>query len=201
MIVAISSRVRAAGSWSGSWLAMMSSQNSYWGIASNFYEAGSLVFGGGHVVLPLLQNLLADQISTDTFLTGYAASQAVPGPMFTLATFLGFSMSAQTPYLGALLATISIFLPGFLLMLAFLKHWDTFANMPRLSGALQGVNAAVVGLLLSALYMPVFVSAVINVTDMALVVIGFYLLKQMKTPILWLVLGFSLVGVLTTVFY
>ncbi len=176
--------------------AIMASQNGHWRIASDFYHAGSLVFGGGHVVLPLLQNLLSEQLSTDTFLTGYAAAQAIPGPMFTLATFLGFTLSAETPYLTAIIATICIFLPGFLLMLAFLKHWHTLANMPRLSGALQGINAAVVGLLLSALYMPIFVSAVLETRDMALVLVGFYLLKQMKTPILWLVLGFSLAGVL-----
>ncbi len=106
-------------------LALLSTQSAYWRIASDFFQAGSMVFGGGHVVLPLLQNLLSDQISTDTFLTGYAAAQAVPGPMFTLATYLGFHLSPDAPYFGAILATVSIFIPGFLLMLAFLKHWQS----------------------------------------------------------------------------
>jgi len=167
-----------------------------WKVANQFYQAGSMVFGGGHVVLPLLQSLLAEQLPTDTFLTGYAAAQAVPGPMFTLATFLGFHLSADSPTFGALIATIMIFLPGFLLMLAFLKHWQSLASMPKLAGAIQGVNAAVVGLLLSALYMPVFNAAVLSAVDMALVILGFYLLKQVKTPIVILVAGFAAAGAL-----
>ncbi|WP_206486320.1 chromate efflux transporter [Thalassotalea sp. G2M2-11] len=174
-------------------LAQVSSQ---WQLASDFYQAGSLVFGGGHVVLPLLQNLLAHSISTDTFLTGYAAAQAVPGPMFTLATFLGFHLSPSFPVLGALIATLAIFLPGFLLMLTFLKHWQGIAQIPRLAGAIQAVNAAVVGLLLSALYVPVFQSAVVNQVDMAIVIVGLFLLKQYKTPMVVLVLGFALAGLL-----
>jgi len=173
----------------------LSSHSVEWQIISDFYHAGSLVFGGGHVVLPILQNLLTDQLTTDTFLTGYAAAQAVPGPMFTLATYLGFHLSPQAPYVGALLATFSIFIPGFLLMLTFLKHWQNLANLPKITGALQGVNAAVVGLLFSALCFPILGSAILNIQDIAIVIIGFYLLKQMRTPILWLVLGFSLVGV------
>ncbi len=169
-----------------------------WQLAADFYQAGSLVFGGGHVVLPLLQSLLAEQISTDAFLTGYATAQAVPGPMFTLATFLGFHLSPGFPVLGALIATITIFLPGFLLMLAFLKNWHGLASLPRVSGAIQAINAAVVGLLLSALYLPVFQSSVSNGTDMALVLIGLLLLKQMKTPIAVLVLGFALIGIVVT---
>ena len=122
---------------------------------SDFYQAGSLVFGGGHVVLPLLQNIVGDQLSQDAFLTGYAAAQAVPGPMFTFATYLGYEMS-ETPVIGALVATIAVFLPGFLLLLGVLKSWQSLANRPRIAGAISGVNAAVVGLLLSALYQPVF---------------------------------------------
>ena len=177
-------------------LPMLSSSSVFAKIAADFYYAGSLVFGGGHVVLPLLQELLADSISTDTFLTGYAAAQAVPGPMFTLATFLGFHLAPQAPVLGALTATFAIFLPGFLLMLAFLKHWQSIANIPKLSGAIQGVNAAVVGLLFSALYQPLFTSSVNSGQDMALVVLGFFLLKQVKVPIVYLVLGFAAGGAL-----
>ena len=177
-------------------LIIFSSHYAYLRIAADFYQAGSMVFGGGHVVLPLLQNLLSDQLSTDTFLTGYAAAQAVPGPMFTLATYLGFHLSPESPYFGAILATISIFLPGFLLMLAFLKHWQSLAKLPKLVGAMQAINASVVGLLASALYLPVFSSSVINSLDMAVVIFGFYCLKQLKIPILGLVLGFSNTGIL-----
>lgn len=177
-------------------LIIFSSHSAYWRIAADFYQAGSMVFGGGHVVLPLLQNLLAEQLSTDTFITGYAAAQAVPGPMFTLATYLGFHLSPTTPYIGAILATVCIFLPGFLLMIAFLQHWQNLAKLPKLVGAMQAINASVVGLLASALYIPVFSSSVMNSIDMAAVVLGFYCLKQLKIPILGLVLGFSAAGIL-----
>ncbi|GLP95008.1 chromate efflux transporter [Paraferrimonas sedimenticola] len=161
----------------------------------DFFQAGALVFGGGHVVLPLLQKLVGAQLSSDVFLTGYAAAQAVPGPMFTFATFLGYELAPQAPILGALLATAAVFLPGFLLILGLFNHWQALANSPRLSGAINGVNAAVVGLLLAALYQPVFVSAVLNATDMALVVVGIYLLKRQQWAILWLVLFFIVSGV------
>lgn len=153
-----------------------------------FFHAGSLVFGGGHVVMPLLQNLLAEQISSDIFLAGYAAAQAVPGPMFTLATYLGYYLLPASPITGAIIATIGVFLPGFLLLLGVLKHWQNLASLPSVSGALTGVNASVVGLLLAALYQPVFISAVFNAWDVALLLIGLWLLKIMKWPILGLVM-------------
>jgi chromate transporter len=177
-------------------LTVFSPQSAYWRIASDFFQVGSMVFGGGHVVLPLLQNILSEQLSTDIFLTGYAAAQAVPGPMFTFATYLGFHLSPQAPYLGAILATVSIFLPGFLLMLAFLKHWHILAKQPKLVGAMQAINASVVGLLASALYLPVFSSSVMNAVDMAVLVLGFYCLKQLKAPIIALVIGFGVAGIL-----
>lgn len=163
---------------------------------SDFYQAGSLVFGGGHVVLPLLQNIVGDQLSQDAFLTGYAAAQAVPGPMFTFATYIGYELLPQAPIVGALLATLAVFLPGFLLLLGVLKNWQAIAGIPKVAGALVGVNAAVVGLLLAALYNPVFSSAVYSAIDMALVIVGFYLLKQVKLPIVYLVSFFALAGTL-----
>ncbi|EMI4265809.1 chromate efflux transporter [Vibrio vulnificus] len=161
---------------------------------NEFYQAGSLVFGGGHVVLPLLQNIVGEQISQDAFLTGYAAAQAVPGPMFTFATYIGYVLHPSSPILGAVVATLAVFLPGFLLMLGVLKNWQLLAANPRVSGALQGVNASVVGLLVAALYQPVFTSAVSNGLDVGLILIGFYLQKQIKVPILALVLFFMLSG-------
>ncbi|EKO3575221.1 chromate efflux transporter [Vibrio metschnikovii] len=161
-----------------------------------FFHAGSLVFGGGHVVMPLLQNLLADQISSDIFLAGYAAAQAVPGPMFTLATYLGYYLLPASPVTGAIIATIGVFLPGFLLLLGVLKHWQNLANLPFVSGALAGVNASVVGLLLAALYQPVFISAVFNAWDVALLLIGLWLLKIMKWPILGLVMFYLLTALI-----
>ncbi|EHH3080789.1 chromate efflux transporter [Vibrio vulnificus] len=161
---------------------------------NEFYQAGSLVFGGGHVVLPLLQNIVGEQISQDAFLTGYATAQAVPGPMFTFATYIGYVLHPSSPILGAVVATLAVFLPGFLLMLGVLKNWQLLAANPRVSGALQGVNASVVGLLVAALYQPVFTSAVSNGLDVGLILIGFYLQKQIKVPILALVLFFMLSG-------
>ncbi|KZN30691.1 chorismate-binding protein [Pseudoalteromonas luteoviolacea CPMOR-2] len=161
---------------------------------NDFYQAGSLVFGGGHVVLPLLQNIVGDNLSQDAFLTGYAAAQAVPGPMFTFATYIGYELMPSSPLIGALIATVAVFLPGFLLLLAVLKNWQSLAQKPRIAGALGGVNAAVVGLLVAALYQPVFISAVMLPTDIALVLVGFFLMKQLKLPIIWLVLTFMAAG-------
>ncbi len=164
------------------------------GLFNDFFQAGSLVFGGGHVVLPLLQNIVGDQLSQDAFLTGYAAAQAVPGPMFTFATYIGYELQPNAPITGALIATIAVFLPGFLLLLGVLKNWQSLAQKPQVAGAVSGVNAAVVGLLVSALYQPVFTSAVFNPFDVALVLVGFYLMKQLKLPIIWMVITFILAG-------
>ncbi|MFM2589001.1 chromate efflux transporter [Vibrio sp. TBV020] len=167
------------------------------GLFNDFFQAGSLVFGGGHVVLPLLQNIVGDQLSQDAFLTGYAAAQAVPGPMFTFATYIGYELMPQSPIVGALVATIAVFLPGFLLLLGVLKNWQSLAKNPKVSGAVNGVNAAVVGLLVAALYQPVFTSAVMSAWDISFVLIGFYLLKHQKLPIVWMVALFMTVGALS----
>ncbi|TEW55569.1 chromate efflux transporter [Psychromonas sp. RZ22] len=163
---------------------------------SDFFQAGSLVFGGGHVVLPLLQNIIAEQLPAEQFLTGYAIAQAVPGPMFTFATYLGYLLLPNQPIVGALIATGAVFLPGFLLLLSCLKNWHRISEIASVSAAIKGVNAAVVGLLISALYQPVFTSAVFNVIDMAMVLIGIYLLKYLKLPIMLLVAIFLLLGIL-----
>ncbi|WP_050921677.1 chromate efflux transporter [Vibrio harveyi] len=166
------------------------------GLFSDFFQAGSLVFGGGHVVLPLLQNIVGDQLSQDAFLTGYAAAQAVPGPMFTFATYIGYELS-DTPILGALVATLGVFLPGFLLLLGVLKNWQALAGKPAVSGAINGVNASVVGLLLAALYQPVFTSAVIAPIDITLVIAGFYLHKKLNLSVLWMIVFFVAAGIVT----
>ncbi|WP_067516221.1 chromate efflux transporter [Endozoicomonas ascidiicola] len=165
-------------------------------VISDFFQAGSMVFGGGHVVLPLLQSTTEGLISTDTFLTGYAAAQAVPGPMFTLATYLGYFVSESSPVLGAIVATLAIFLPGFLLVIGVLPAWQALAGRAKIAGAVAGINASVVGLLLSALYSPVFISAVHSGLEMALVLIGAFLLRGMKLSVFWLVLLFISVGIL-----
>ncbi|MCO7011534.1 chromate efflux transporter [Vibrio paracholerae] len=163
----------------------------------HFFQAGSLVFGGGHVVLPLLQNALGDSLSTDQFLTGYAAAQAVPGPMFTLATYLGYVLTPDMPVVGALTATLAVFLPGFLLLLGVLKNWSALAQRPKVAGAMQGVNACVVGLLLAALYQPVWNSTVHAPLDWAALLIGFFLFKVLRLPLIGMVVSALLFGVLS----
>ena len=163
---------------------------------ASFYQAGSLVFGCGHVVLPLLQQTVGEQISNDQFLTGYAAAQAVPGPMFTLATYLGATLLPAEPLTGALLATFGIFLPGFLLIYGLQNTWETLTQNPKVAGGAAAINAAVVGLLVSALYNPVFVSAVTQPLDLIIVVFGFLALRIMKLPMTALVVVMSAIGVL-----
>ncbi len=169
-------------------------------VFSDFFQAGSLVFGGGHVVLPLLQQLVGDSITTDQFLLGYAAAQAVPGPMFSLATYLGAEVMPGTPFVGALIATLGIFLPGLLLVLSLHSGWESLACRPRIAGAAWGINAAVVGLLLSALYQPVFISSVHSPLEMALVIAGFFALRGLQVPIVGLVVMFGLAGYLISIY-
>lgn len=152
-------------------------------LVADFYRAGSLVFGGGHVVLPLLQESVGHTLNEQQFLTGYSLAQLVPGPMFTLATYLGAQLQPEMPMIGALLATLALFAPGFLLLWAVGPCWQQWLARPRLAGAVTGINAAVVGLLLAALYQPVWQSAVLVPRDLALAAIGFYLLRVLKLPV------------------
>ncbi|UBR46202.1 chromate efflux transporter [Aeromonas veronii] len=152
-------------------------------LVADFYRAGSLVFGGGHVVLPLLQESVGHTLNEQQFLTGYSLAQLVPGPMFTLATYLGAQLQPEMPMIGALLATLALFAPGFLLLWAVGPCWQQWLARPRLAGAVTGINAAVVGLLLAALYQPVWQSSVLVPRDLALAAIGFYLLRVVKLPI------------------
>lgn len=152
-------------------------------LVADFYRAGSLVFGGGHVVLPLLQESVGHTLNEQQFLTGYSLAQLVPGPMFTLATYLGAQLQPEMPLLGALSATLALFAPGFLLLWAVGPCWQQWLARPRLAGAVTGINAALVGLLLAALYQPVWQSAVLAPTDLALAAIGFYLLRVLKLPV------------------
>lgn len=166
-----------------------------WRLFSQFYSSGSMVFGGGHVVLPLLQQHLGEAVSGDRFLLGYAAAQAMPGPMFSLAAFLGAELLPAAPFSGALLATAGIFLPGFLLVLALQSAWEALAARPRVMGLVAGVNAAVVGLLLAAWVNPVALAAINGWLDVVLAFAGWFLLFRWRPPILTLVAGFAVVGV------
>ena len=156
-----------------------------------FYRTGALVFGGGHVVLPLLQRATAGWIDNATFLAGYGAAQAVPGPLFSFAAFLGAAMK-QTPngWKGALLCLGAIYLPSFLLVIGALPAWHAAQRHPAMRAALKGVNAAVVGLLLAAFYSPVWTSAIFNVTDALIAATALMLLVGAKAPS-WAVVAFG----------
>lgn len=161
-----------------------------------FYRAGSLVFGGGHVVLPLLQAEVVPPgwVTNDAFLAGYGAAQAVPGPLFTFAAYLG-AVTGPEPngWLGALLCLVAIFLPSFLLIVGALPFWQDLRARPDAQAALRGVNAAVVGLLLAALYDPVWTAGIKDGGHFALGVAAFLLLYVWKTPP-WLVVALSALG-------
>jgi len=180
---------------------LLANHNALLHLTNAFYQSGSLVFGGGHVVLPLLQESLGDSLSTDELLLGYAAAQAVPGPMFTMATFLGAKLLEQQPLLGATIATLAIFLPGFLLVLSVHKYWQALANRPLLSGFLAGINAAVIGLLVSTLYQPVLISSVKAPYDIAAIILGFFALRTLKLPIVMLVISFAFFGFALALLY
>ena len=158
-----------------------------------FYQAGAMVFGGGHVVLPVLQAGVP-ALSDDQFLSAYASAQAIPGPMFTIATYLGAQLNTAQPLFGALVATLLIFAPGFLLMLAFQKSWLNLANKPRFASSIAALNAAVVGFLAAALYSPIWTSAVHSWLHVGLVVVAFAWLRLKKPPIWWLLIIFISVG-------
>jgi chromate transporter len=161
-----------------------------------FYRAGSLVFGGGHVVLPLLQASVVPPgwISNDAFLAGYGAAQAVPGPLFTFAAYLGAVMGPQpNGWLGAVICLIAVFLPSFLLVIGALPFWEELRQRATAQAALLGVNAAVVGLLLAALYHPVWTAAIDNAGDFALACAAFLLLFMWQMPP-WLVVVLCALG-------
>lgn len=147
----------------------------------SFYRSGSLVFGGGHVVLPLLERefVPTDWISEEAFLAGYGAAQAVPGPLFTFAAYLGAVING---WQGGLLATFAIFLPAFLLILGTLPFWNMLRRNPKIKGALMGVNAAVVGILISAFYKPIWTSTIIKPIDFAFAAVLFSMLVYWKLP-------------------
>ncbi|MBM2805149.1 MAG: chromate transporter [Deltaproteobacteria bacterium] len=150
-------------------------------VFDSFFRVGSLVFGGGHVVLPLLQTEVVGPgwITNEQFVAGYGATQAVPGPLFTFSAYLGAVMNGWS---GALLTLVAIFLPSFLLVIGALPFWDILRANANFQSALSGINAAVVGLLLAALYKPVWTSAIHSPADFALGLVGFGLLMFWKWP-------------------
>ena len=164
-----------------------------------FYRSGALVFGGGHVVLPLLQSEVVPPgwVTNATFLAGYGLAQAVPGPLFTFAAFLGATMTpAPNGVLGAAIALVAIFLPGLLLVYGMLPFWDQLRSRPAAQAAMRGANAAVVGILGLALYDPIWISAVKSRADFLLAVGGFLSLTMFKAPAWAVVVGLAVAGIL-----
>lgn len=174
------------------------------GLFGAFYRAGALVFGGGHVVLPLLETAVVRPgwIGADSFLAGYGAAQAVPGPLFTFAAYLGAAMPpggvpgvVTGAVTGAALCLVAIFLPGLLLVTGTLPFWSALRARPRAQAAMRGANAAVVGILAAALYSPIWTSAVVNPRDFAAASVGFALLTVWKAPPWSVVILLALAGI------
>jgi chromate transporter len=165
-------------------------------LVDSFYRSGALVFGGGHVVLPLLQKEVVPPgwIGNDAFLAGYGAAQAVPGPLFTFSAYLGTVMQpGPNGWLGGLICLAAIYLPSFLLLIGVLPYWDALRRRTGVQSALKGVNAAVVGLLLAALYMPVWTSAILGPADFGIGIAAFLLLVFWRVPP-WIVVLFGAVS-------
>ncbi len=166
-------------------------------LLAGMVRSGSLVFGGGHVVLPLLETVTvgAGLMNADTFITGYGAAQAVPGPLFTFSAYLG-AVAAAPPggWLGGVLALIAIFLPSFLLVWAALPFWAALRAQPAAQAALAGINAVVVGILLAALYQPVITNAIRGPVDVALALSAFAALHVWRAPPWAVVVGWAVIG-------
>ena len=169
-------------------------------IISAFFRSGSLVFGGGHVVLPLLESEMVKTawVSKEAFLAGYGATQAVPGPLFTFSAFLGGVLNGPiSGVFGGLLALFSIFLPSFLLVYAILPFWQNLRTKLRMRAALVGINASVVGILFAALYQPVFVGGVSGTNDFIGVILAFGALMYWRLPPWLVVIAGGTIGALT----
>ncbi|GLQ54313.1 chromate efflux transporter [Devosia nitrariae] len=165
-------------------------------VFDSFYRAGSLVFGGGHVVLPLLQTevVRTGWVSADQFLAGYGAAQAVPGPLFTFSAYLGTVLGPEpNGLIGAAIALIAIFLPGLLLLIGVIPFWDAFRARPAAQALMRGANAAVVGILGAALYQPVWTSAILGPYEFALALTCFVLLMAWKSSP-WIVVIVAAIG-------
>jgi chromate transporter len=179
-------------------VAALISGNQIVAVVDSFYRAGALVFGGGHVILPLLQASVVPQgwVSNDDFLAGYGAAQAVPGPLFTFSAYLGTVMAlSPNGWVGGLICLAAIFLPSVLLVIGALPLWNELRQATWAQSALSGINAAVVGLLLAALYDPVWTSAVFTFADAALALAAFIALI-VRTPPILVVLGTAIVATL-----
>jgi chromate transporter len=168
-------------------------------VLASLYSSGALVFGGGHVVLPLLNGAIVERgwLAQPSFLAGYGAAQAVPGPLFSIAAYIGASVRPNAyPLLLGMGALIALFLPGLLLMSALLPLWNALRRSPRIRSVLRGVNASVVGVLAAALYRPLWTATIHTITDFLIALAAFALLVRFKVQPWIIVVGVSLVSIL-----
>ena len=173
------------------------SHNQTLSLIDSFYRTGALVFGGGHVVLPLLQAEVVtnELVNKDTFLAGYGATQAVPGPLFTFSAFLGASMNqAPNGWAGGIIGLLAIFAPSFLLIFGVIPFWERLRAKTHTQTALAGINAGVVGLLLAAFYQPIWVNTIHQLTDFMIALMALIALVTWKTPPWLVVLGCGVIG-------
>lgn len=182
---------------------LVAATNNAWvAMTDAFYRAGALVFGGGHVVLPLLQGepAITSAVTQDQFLAGYGAAQAVPGPLFTFAAFLGFEMGeGATAWSSAAVALVAVFVPGLLLLLAVLPFWNAVRNNTTVAAAMAGANAAVVGILAAALITPIITSGITGIAALLIALGCFALLQFAKLPAWAVVITGALAGLLASV--
>ena len=182
---------------------MVAATNHAWlALTDAFYRAGALVFGGGHVVLPLLQGeeAIASAVSQDQFLAGYGAAQAVPGPLFTFAAYLGFEMGeGPSAWVSAAIALVAVFVPGLLLLVAVLPFWNAVRNNTTVAAAMAGANAAVVGVLTAALITPIITSGITGIAPLIIALGCFAFLQFAKLPAWAVVLIGAVAGVLASV--
>ncbi|HAY16407.1 MAG TPA: chromate transporter [Halomonas sp.] len=181
-------------------LPLLAASAGWLNVVDAFYRSGALVFGGGHVVLPLLEAEVVQSgwVTADEFLAGYGAAQAVPGPLFTFAAYLGALLPGIPSVIGALLALLAIFVPGFLLLVGVLPFWNQFRQWSSAQALMRGANAAVVGILGAALYQPVWTSAILGPYEFVLALTGFLLLTVWKLPAWVVVIVVALGGVVIT---
>ena len=176
-------------------LPFFANQDKLLNLFNSFYQVGSLVFGGGHVVLPLIKSNI--NIDENSFLVAYSLAQAVPGPMFTIASYIGVVAFEEAPFLGAVVATLAIFIPGFLLILAFYKSFESYSKNPIVAKIVIGINASVVAILFSVLITIVIPSGILDIYDLIFAILGFFVIRKFKISVLLLILfycGYGFIG-------
>ena len=179
-------------------LPLLGSHDKLLNLFNSFYQVGSLVFGGGHVVLPLIKSNI--NIDENSFLVAYSLAQAVPGPMFSIASYIGVVAFEESPFLGAVVATFAIFLPGFLLILSFYKSFESYSKNPKISKIVIGINASVVAILLSVLVTIVIPSGILNIYDLIFAILGFFVIRKFKISVLLLILFFCGYGFIRSLY-